>query len=63
MESVAKESEESGLLERVADALLVLANVGFGDYSGRLEVGSDEEGPLASLFVGINEMIDALGPK
>lgn len=64
MESVAPQDVgQEAMLERVADALLILANVGYGDYSGRLDVASDEEGPLASLFIGINEMIKALAAE
>ena len=48
------------ILESVADALLTLANVGFGDYSTRLHVDEQDQGPLASLFRGINEMIESL---
>jgi rsbT co-antagonist protein RsbR len=49
------------LLERVADALLVLANVGFGDLDGRVPVPDDSEThPLGALFAGINEMIESL---
>ncbi len=48
------------ILESVADALLTLANVGFGDYSTRLEVAPDDTTPLASLYRGINEMIESL---
>ena len=48
------------ILESVADALLTLANVGFGDYNTQLEVADDDESPLASLYRGINEMIQSL---
>jgi rsbT co-antagonist protein RsbR len=49
------------LLESVADALLVLANVGYGDLETRVEYrGDDPDSPLRTLFDGINEMIDAL---
>ncbi len=46
------------LLENVADALLVLANVSYGDLDGRIAVTGD--GPLAALFAGINETIESL---
>jgi rsbT co-antagonist protein RsbR len=59
------ESPESELdqqiLESVADALLVLSNVGYGDYSTRLELRDGDSSPLASLYAGINDMIAALG--
>jgi rsbT co-antagonist protein RsbR len=56
------ESEQK-ILESVADALLVLSNVGFGDYTTRLNVAMDDSSPLASLFSGINEMIIALSTE
>ena len=48
------------ILESVADALLTLANVGFGDYNTRLDVSVDDASPLASLYRGINDMIESL---
>ena len=52
---------DQGLLESVADALLALSNVGFGDYETRLKVEPGDISPLASLYAGINEMIATLG--
>jgi rsbT co-antagonist protein RsbR len=51
---------DSELLESVADALLVLANVGYGDLDGRVEVAGLDGSPLGALFSGINEMIESL---
>ena len=51
------------ILESVADALLTLANVGFGDYTTRLAVDVDDTSPLASLYRGINEMIESLSAE
>lgn len=51
------------ILESVADALLVLSNVGYGDYSTRLELREGDSSPLASLYAGINDMIAALGAE
>lgn len=51
------------ILESVADALLTLANVGFGDYNTQLKVDDDDESPLASLYRGINEMIVSLAAE
>ncbi|HEY6729270.1 MAG TPA: STAS domain-containing protein [Polyangiaceae bacterium] len=51
------------ILESVADALLTLANVGFGDYSTRLDVATEDATPLASLYRGINEMIESLSTE
>ncbi len=52
------DGDDAPLLEAVADALLVLANVGYGDLDGRISVSG--EGPIAALFAGINEMIESL---
>jgi rsbT co-antagonist protein RsbR len=52
---------EQHILESVADALLVLSNVGYGDYTTRLELKDGDNSPLASLYAGINDMIAALG--
>ncbi|MCE9575728.1 MAG: STAS domain-containing protein [Deltaproteobacteria bacterium] len=48
------------LRDSIADALLVLANVGFGDLDGRVEIKGNGDAPLAALFAGINEMIESL---
>jgi rsbT co-antagonist protein RsbR len=59
---VSAESEvDQQILESVADALLVLSNVGYGDYTTRLELREGDNSPLASLYAGINDMIAALG--
>lgn len=63
MEGLSQSDDEDRILERVADALLVLSNVGFGDYTNRLDIEPGDEGPLASLFAGINEMITALSAE
>jgi len=54
---------EQQILESVADALLVLSNVGYGDYNTRLELRAGDASPLASLYAGINDMIAALGAE
>ncbi len=51
---------EDEILEAVADALLTLANVGYGDYSTRLTIDPNDTGPLTTLYIGINEMIASL---
>ncbi|HWO08551.1 MAG TPA: STAS domain-containing protein [Polyangiaceae bacterium] len=56
------ESEQQ-ILESVADALLVLSNVGYGDYTTRLDLKEGDNSPLASLYAGINDMIAALGAE
>jgi rsbT co-antagonist protein RsbR len=48
------------LVEHVADALLVLANVGYGDLDSQVPIRLDPDTPLGALFEGINVMIDAL---
>ena len=52
---------EQQILESVADALLALSNVGYGDYTTRLELQEGDTSPLASLYAGINDMIATLG--
>jgi rsbT co-antagonist protein RsbR len=54
---------EDQMLESVADALLTLANVGFGDYSTRLHVDPNDQSALANLYSGINEMIASLSTE
>jgi rsbT co-antagonist protein RsbR len=51
---------EENLLEDVAEALLVLANVASGDLDNRVEIRWEVSTPLGALFTGINEMIEAL---
>jgi rsbT co-antagonist protein RsbR len=63
MNSADNSENEIEVLEKVADALLVLSNVGMGDYGSRLELKEDDASPLASLFSGINEMIATLGAE
>jgi rsbT co-antagonist protein RsbR len=48
------------LLNNVADILLVISDVGSGDYSTRLHTDLPENHPLAALYAGINEMIESL---
>jgi rsbT co-antagonist protein RsbR len=52
--------EDFDMRDQIADALLVLANVGYGDLDGRVELKGDADTPLAALFAGINEMIESL---
>src|SRR4051812_12788418 len=54
---------EDVILESVADALMALSNVGYGDYETRLNVDPNDTGPLSSLYAGINEMIASLGAE
>ncbi|HVH45642.1 MAG TPA: STAS domain-containing protein [Labilithrix sp.] len=48
------------ILERVADILIVLANISGGDFASRLETDLPEDHPLSLLFEGINSMVDSL---
>jgi rsbT co-antagonist protein RsbR len=48
------------MLERIADMLLVIANVGNGDYATRLESNLPSDHALTTLYQGINEMVSSL---
>jgi len=48
------------MLDRIADVLLVVADVGSGDYSSRLRSDLPEDHALSTLYTGINQMIDSL---
>lgn len=56
----ANESQDL-ILEQVADILLVLTDVGDGDYSARLTSNFPREHPISTLLEGINHMIASLG--
>ncbi len=56
---VAMELEER-MLDQVTDALVILSNVGLGDYASRLDIPSDPDDPLRGLFEGINAMVESL---
>lgn len=49
------------LLERIADILLVVADVGNGDYDTRLTTDFPEDHPLSTLYEGVNTMVQSLG--
>ena len=51
------------MLERIADILLVVADVGGGDYETRLKSDLPEDHPLSTLYDGINQMIDSLAAE
>ncbi|MBX3208861.1 MAG: STAS domain-containing protein [Labilithrix sp.] len=51
------------MLERIADILLVAADVGDGDYSVRLTSDLPGEHAISTLFDGINQMIASLGEE
>jgi rsbT co-antagonist protein RsbR len=46
--------------DKIADLLMVLADVASGDFTNRLDSGLPETHPLGALCGGINEMIGAL---
>lgn len=48
---------------KIADILVVLADVGNGDYTVRLESQFPETHPLGALCAGINEMITSLAAE
>lgn len=54
---------DDAMLDQVTDALLALSNVGYGDYTCRLALPSEEDGTLRALFEGINAMIASLGEE
>jgi rsbT co-antagonist protein RsbR len=47
-------------LEQVSDILLIVADVGKGDYSNRLTSHLPEDHPVSTLYEGINQMIESL---
>jgi len=49
--------------DRVAEMLRVLSAVGTGEYGNRLPTDLPESHPLAELYTGVNEMIDALASE
>ena len=48
------------MLERIADILLVVADVGSGDYSTRLVSDLPDDHAVSTLYDGINSMISSL---
>lgn len=51
------------ILDKVADILLVLSDVGSGDYSRKLPGDLPDDHPLGALYQGINEMIESLATE
>jgi rsbT co-antagonist protein RsbR len=54
---------DESILDQVADALVAMSNVGFGDYTARLALPADEGSPLRPLFEGINAMVESLAAE
>ena len=48
------------MIERVADILIAVADVGSGDYSARVTSDLPDDHPVSNLYEGINEMIASL---
>jgi rsbT co-antagonist protein RsbR len=48
------------VLERIAEILLVVADVGAGDYATRLQSNLPEDHALTTLYAGINQMVSSL---
>lgn len=51
------------MLERIADILLVVADVGSGDYTVRLTSDLPEEHPISTLYEGVNQMVGSLAAE
>ena len=49
--------------DTITDIIMVLTDVGVGDYDARVPVPEDEESPVGALCIGINDMIEALGER
>ena len=58
-------TEDELLLVRtkVADALVALANVGYGDYEAEIKVDLKKSHPLNAVFAAVNELIAAFGAE
>lgn len=54
------DSDAIEVIDKVADILMALSDVGAGDYSIRLPNDLGPDHPLGALYVGINEMIESL---
>lgn len=57
---VSNEELASQVRDRLADILLVVSDVGNGDYSTRLRSDLPEDHPLTTLYEGINSMVVSL---
>lgn len=52
---------EQEFFDRISDALVVLSEVTAGDLTARLADDLPEDDPFHVLYLGINEMVEALG--
>lgn len=62
-EDVSFERELELVRERIADALLALSTVGFGDYSAQLKVDVRSRHPLDAAFASLNELTMAFAAE
>lgn len=52
--------DDEETVDEITNALLVLATVGYGDFTSRIRTSLSTDKPLGALFAGIDEMLDAL---
>jgi rsbT co-antagonist protein RsbR len=57
------EEKVSEVYDKIADILMLLADVASGEFSSRLHFELPETHPLGALSKGINEMIDSLAAE
>ena len=60
---IAHENLAEQMLEHIADVLIIVADVGNGDYSARLSSPHPDGHPVSTLFEGINQMVDSLAQE
>ncbi|MBX3259297.1 MAG: STAS domain-containing protein [Labilithrix sp.] len=63
MAGVTEDELADPMLERIADVLLVVADVGSGDYTTRLRSDLPPDHPVSTLYEGINQMIGSLAAE
>jgi rsbT co-antagonist protein RsbR len=57
------EEKVSEVYDKIADILMLLADVASGDFSNRMQLDLPDTHPLGALANGINEMIDSLATE
>ena len=62
-DTLSPEEKVNEAYDKIADILLVLADVASGDFSNRLPSVLPDTHPLGALCIGINEMIDSLAAE
>jgi len=63
MPDVVDENLAELMLERIADILVVVADVGSGDYTTRLKSNLPDDHPMSTLYEGVNQMIGSLAAE